>query len=289
LAWCPAPLARGIDAQRGSRAGDLCPCIGDTGPDRAGQPAQYEMMANPSSPQQSDLIAALPRTVRTRLTTNLDLVQMRHGQVLYEPGARLEYVYFPTTCIVSLLYMTQEGGSSELAVVGKEGMVGVALFMGSDTTPGSAVVQSPGNAYRMRAQPLKKEFDRTRAMQSLMLRYTQALMTQMGQIAVCSRYHTIDQQLCRCLLTRLDRLPTNELFLTHDWIANLLGVRREGVTWALGALQRAGLIRRTRGRIKVVDRSGLEARVCECYAVVRREYARLLPYGTGRNRTEEPS
>lgn len=202
------------------------------------------------------------------------------GGVVYESGSRQDHVYFPTTCIVSLLYVMADGASAEIAVVGNEGVVGVALFMGGETTPSRAIVQSEGYAYRLTGQLMKEEFNRAGAMQHLMLRYTQALLTQMAQTAVCNRHHSVEQQLCRWLLLSLDRLPSNELTMTQELIANMLGVRREGVTASAGKLQSAGLIHYHRGRITVLDRPGLEARACECYAVVKREFDRLLPDAT---------
>ena len=202
---------------------------------------------------------------------------MALGEVVYESGSQLEYVYFPTTSIVSLLYVMADGASAEIAVVGNEGMVGVVLFMGGETTPSRAIVQSAGSAYRLPGHSMKEEFVRGGAMQHLLLRYTQALLTQMAQTAVCNRHHSVDQQLCRWLLLSLDRLPSNKLTMTQELIANMLGVRREGVTEAAGKLQSAGLIQYSRGRITVVDRPGLEARACECYDVVKRESDRLLP------------
>jgi CRP-like cAMP-binding protein len=197
--------------------------------------------------------------------------------VLYEPGSKMEHVYFPTTSIVSLLYVMMDGASAEIAIVGNDGMVGVALFMGGLTTPSRALVQSAGDAYRLRADLMLKEFNRAGPLMHVLLRYTQALITQMAQTAVCNRHHTVDQQLCRWLLLSLDRLVVPELKMTQELIANMLGVRREGVTEAAGKLQSAGLINYSRGQIKVLDRPGLEARVCECYEVVRREAQRLLP------------
>jgi len=199
------------------------------------------------------------------------------GEVLYESGSQLGHVYFPTTCIVSLLYVMEDGASAEIAVVGNEGIIGVALFMGGETTPSRAVVQSAGHAYRLRGQALKREFTRSAALHHLLLRYTQALLTQMAQTAVCNRHHSVDQQLCRWLLLSLDRLQSNELTMTQELIANMLGVRREGVTEAAGKLQDAGLIHYRRGRITVVNRPGLEAQACECYKVVKNEFDRLLP------------
>jgi CRP-like cAMP-binding protein len=212
-----------------------------------------------------------------RLVGDLELIPMPLGNVLYESGRQLGHVYFPTTSIVSLLYVMEDGASAEIAVVGNEGVIGVALFMGGETTPSRAVVQSAGHAYRLRGQLLKREFTRSAAMQHLLLRYTQALLTQMAQTAVCNRHHSVDQQLCRWLLLSLDRLASNDLTMTQELIANMLGVRREGVTEAAGKLQDAGLIHYSRGRITVVDRTGLEAQACECYRVVKKEFDRLLP------------
>jgi len=229
------------------------------------------------NPQQNHLLAALPPEEFGRLLPHLELVAMPLGKVLYESGSRMKYVYFPTTSIVSLLYVTQDGASAEIAVVGNEGILGIALFMGGETTPSRAVVQSAGHAYRLHADFLREEFNRAGPMLHLLLRYTQALITQMAQTAVCNRHHSVDQQLCRWLLMSLDRLPSNELLMTQELIANMLGVRREGVTEAAGKLQSAGLIHYRRGHITVLDRMGLEARACECYAVVRKEFDRLLP------------
>lgn len=228
-------------------------------------------------PRQNHLLAALPAQEGVRLFPKLEVVPMRLGDVLYEPGVQMHYVYFPTSSIVSLLYVMEDGASAEIAVVGNDGIVGVSLFMGGETTPSRAVVQSAGHAYRLTGQLLKSEFYRAGPMQRLLLRYTQALLTQMAQTAVCNRHHSLDQQLCRWLLLSLDRLPSNELIMTQELIANMLGVRREGVTEAAGNLQRAGLIEYRRGRITVLDRPGLEARSCECYAVVKNEFDRLLP------------
>jgi CRP-like cAMP-binding protein len=200
------------------------------------------------------------------------------GDSLYEPGGQLQHVFFPTTAIASLLYVMESGASAEIAGVGNEGMLGIALFMGGDTTPSSAVVQTAGHGYRLPGRVLKEEFNRAGQMQQLLLRYTQALLTQMCQTAACNRHHSIAQQLCRWLLLTLDRLPSNELIMTQELVANALGVRREGVTEAAGHLQTAGCIRYRRGHIAVLDRSGLEARSCECYQVVKTEFARLLPY-----------
>ncbi len=199
------------------------------------------------------------------------------GHVLYESGNHLQHVYFPVNCIVSLLYVMEDGPSAEIAVVGNEGIVGVALFMGGETTPNRGIVQSAGEAYRLPGKVLKDEFLRAGPFQHLLLRYTQALLTQMAQTAACNRHHSVDQQLCRWLLLSLDRLATDELVMTQELIANMLGVRREGVTEAAGKLQNLGLIHYSRGRIRVLDRPGLEGRACECYRVVRNEFARLLP------------
>lgn len=230
-----------------------------------------------ATPAQNHLLAALTAPEQERLFPQLELVPMPLGTVLYESGSHLGHVYFPTTSIVSLLYVMEDGASAEIAVVGNEGLVGVSLFMGGETTPSRAVVQSAGFAYRLAGARLKDEFGRNGSMQHLMLRYTQALLTQMAQTAVCNRHHSVDQQLCRWLLLSLDRLPSNELTMTQELIANMLGVRREGVTEAALKLQRAGLIRYARGHIAVLDRPGLEERSCECYGVVKKEYDRLLP------------
>jgi CRP-like cAMP-binding protein len=233
------------------------------------------------SPLQNQLLAALPKAEFERLRPNLHRVALPLGMALYESGEGLSHVYFPTDAIVSLLYVMEDGASAEIAVVGHEGIVGIAVFMGGETVPNRAVVQSAGHAYRLAGPVLKREFARMEqhhrgSLQPLLLRYTMALLTQMAQTAVCNRHHTIDQQLCRWLLLSLDRLPANELCMTQELIANMLGVRREGVTEAAGQLQSAGLIRYSRGHITVLDRPGLEARVCECYEVVRREFQRLL-------------
>ena len=231
----------------------------------------------PADPQQSHLLSVLPELEKKRLRPHLELVPLPLGKAIYESGDELNHVYFPTTSIVSLLYELENGASAEIAVVGNEGVVGIALYMGGDTMPNRAVVQSAGHAYRLQGQLLKQEFNRAGALQHLLLRYTLAMLTQMAQTAVCNRHHSIDQQLCRWLLLSLDRLPSNELTMTQELIANMLGVRREGVTEAAGKLQSAGLIHYNRGRITVLDRPGLEARVCECYDVVRKEFKRLLP------------
>ena len=237
-------------------------------------------MATPEghSPHQNHLLEALPASAYERLASHLKLVPMRLGEVLYESGVQLGHVYFPTTSILSLLYVMQDGASAEIAIVGNEGILGVSLFMGGETTPSRAVVQSAGHAFRLKAELLKNEFGRFGPTMHLLLRYTQALITQMAQTAVCNRHHSVDQQLCRWLLLSLDRLQTNELSMTQELIANMLGVRREGVTEAAGKLQNAGLISYQRGRITVLDRPGLEARSCECYQVVKTEFDRLLPY-----------
>ena len=228
------------------------------------------------SPKDNQLLAALPPAEYQQLADSLERVPMSLGQSVYESGAAQGYVYFPTTCIVSLLYVLADGGSAEIAVTGHEGLVGIALFMGGETTPSRAVVQSAGEGYRLRALVLKREFERGGSLQHLLLRYTQALITQMAQTAVCNRHHSVDQQLCRWLLLSLDRLPDNRLVMTQELIANMLGVRREGVTEAAGKLQKAGVISYRRGRIKVLDRPKLEAMACECYGVVRAESERLL-------------
>src|SRR6202790_5829190 len=235
-------------------------------------------MPDSYDPQQNYLLAALSPAERERLFPHLELVPMPLGKVLYEPGDVLRHVYFPTDSIVSLLYVMTDGSSAEIAVVGNEGVIGIALFMGGETTPSRAIVQSAGSAYRLIGQLLKEEFHRNGGMQLLLLRYTQALLTQMAQTAVCNRHHSVDQQLCRWLLLSFDRLSVNQLTMTQELIANMLGVRREGVTEAAGKLQGAGLISYHRGRITVLDRLGLEARSCECYQVVKTEFDRLLPY-----------
>jgi CRP-like cAMP-binding protein len=236
-------------------------------------------MPTPNSPKQNHLLAALPATELEPLLPHLEPVYMPLGEVLYESGGRLRHVYFPATSIVSLLYVFADGASAEIAVVGNEGVLGISLFMGGETTPSQAVVQSAGHGYRMDAQLLKHEFHRPKAaLHLLLLRYTQALITQMAQTAVCNRHHSVEQQLCRWLLLSLDRLSSNELTMTQELIANMLGVRREGVTEAAGNLQRAGLIRYARGHIEVLDRPRLEREVCECYAVVKKEFDRLLTH-----------
>jgi CRP-like cAMP-binding protein len=234
-------------------------------------------MANECQAKDNHLLSVLPDIEWARLSPQLVLVDMPLGHVVYESGDRLDHVYFPTSSIVSLLYVMEDGSSAEIAIVGNEGIIGIALFMGGETMPNRAIVQSAGEAYRLDARILKEEFHRAGPVQRLLLRYTQALITQMAQTAVCNRHHSIDQQLCRWLLLSLDRLPSNELKMTQELIANMLGVRRSGVTEAALKLQDAGLIRYSHGHIEVLDRPGLEKRVCECYNVVRREFDRLLP------------
>jgi CRP-like cAMP-binding protein len=233
-------------------------------------------MPSPHSPNQNHLLAALPTAEFERLAAHLELVPLPLGDMLYEPGEQLRHAYFPTTAIVSLHYVMESGASAESAGVGNEGVVGISLFMGGETTPSSAVVQTAGHAYRLEGRLLKQEFNRAGLMQRLLLRYTQALITQMTQTAACNRHHSVEQQLSRWLLVTLDRSPSGELIMTQELIASMLGVRREGITEAAGELQRAGCIRYRRGHIAVLDRPGLEARTCECYAVVRKELRRLL-------------
>jgi CRP-like cAMP-binding protein len=235
-------------------------------------------MSSPHNPKQNHLLAALPAEDYKRLLPDLELIAMPLGWALYESGGHMGYLYFPTTSIVSLLYVMESGASAEIAITGNEGLVGISLFMGGESTPSRAVVQSAGNGYRLKASIVKREFALGGQLQHLALMYTQALITQMAQTAVCNRHHAVDQQLCRWLLLSLDRLPSNELMMTQELIANMLGVRREGVTEAAGKLQAAGLIHYNRGRITVLDRPNLEKRVCECYAVVKKEFDRLLPY-----------
>ena len=231
----------------------------------------------PPDQSRSDLLAALPPAEWARISPHVELVDLALGDVLYESGTTMSHVYFPTTAIVSLLYVLESGASAEIAVVGREGVVGIALFMGGETTPSRAVVQSAGQGFRLRGTYIKQEFGLGGPSMHVLLRYTQALITQMAQTAVCNRHHALDQQLCRWLLLSLDRLKGNELVMTQELIANMLGVRREGVTEAALKLQKQGLISYARGHIKVLDRPGLEARVCECYGVVKTEYDRLLP------------
>ncbi|MFZ2635309.1 MAG: Crp/Fnr family transcriptional regulator [Rectinemataceae bacterium] len=231
----------------------------------------------PPNPRQNHLLAALPEAEYERIAPHLERVQLPLGKTLSESGEVMNSVYFPTTAIVSLLYVLENGASAEIAVVGREGIVGIALFMGGGTMPNRAIVQSEGHAYRMRGDLFNLEFNHNSALQHLLMRYIMALFAQMSQTAVCNRHHTVDQQLCRWLLLSLDRLSGNELNMTQELIADMLGVRREGVTEAAGKLQDAGLIRYSRGRLTVLNRPGLEARVCECYQVVKKEFARLLP------------
>jgi CRP-like cAMP-binding protein len=235
-------------------------------------------ISSPHTPKQNHILAALPAEDYARLQPDLELIAMPLGWALYESGGHLGYLYFPTTSIVSLLYVLKSGASAEIAITGNEGLVGISLFMGGESTSNRAVVQSAGHGYRLKASILKREFALSGKLQHLALRFTQGLITQMAQTAVCNRHHALDQQLCRWLLLSLDRLPGNELSMTQDLIANMLGVRREGVTEAAGKLQAAGLIRYSRGKITVLDRSRLEQRVCECYGVVKKEFDRLLPY-----------
>ena len=232
--------------------------------------------------QQNSLLAALPEAVRERLDPNLKLMDLPLGKVLDESGDRIRHAYFPTDSIVSLLYVMADGASAEISVVGNDGIVGEALFMGGESTPSRAVVQSAGHALQLPAQALLAEFNRNEEFQGLMLRYTQSLITQMAQTAVCNRHHHIEQQLCRWLLLSLDRLPDNRVIMTQELIANMLGVRREGVTEAAGKLQSQGVIEYHRGEITVIDRAGLERLSCECYAVVKNETDRLLPQGVAR-------
>jgi len=233
-------------------------------------------MPLPHNPNRNHLLAALPAAEFERLAPHLELVAMRLGETIYEPGGRLQHVYFPTTAIVSLLYIMESGASAEMAGVGNEGVLGISLFMGGDTTPSSAVVQTAGHCYRLEARLLKEEFNRAALVQKLLLRYTQALVTQMTQTAACNRHHSIEQQLCRWLLLTMDRLPLSELIMTQELVAGAFGVRRESISEAAGKLQRAGIIRYRRGHISVFERSGLEAGACECYAVVKKEFGRLL-------------
>lgn len=230
----------------------------------------------PHDPNQNHLLAALLDAEFARLAPHLELVPMLLGDVLYESGDQLQHLYFPTTSIISLHYLLQDGGSSEIAGVGHEGVLGVSLFMGGNSTPSRAVVQTGGHGYRLKSHLLLEEFNRAGTVMRLLLRYTQALITQMSQTAVCNRHHSVEQQLCRWLLLTLDRMPSNELTMTQELIANMLGVRREGVTEAAGKLQAKGFIRYRRGHITVLDRAGLKRNVCECYGVVKKEFARLM-------------
>jgi len=238
------------------------------------------MAVVPDLTMRNHLLAVLPQADLQRWLPQLEPVEMPLGEVLYESGRTLSHVYFPTTAIVSLLYVMENGASAEIAVVGNEGVVGISLFMGGESTPSRAVVQSAGQGLRLRADVIKQEFQQAGPAMHLLLRYTQALITQMAQTAVCNRHHSLDQQLCRWLLLSLDRLQGSELQMTQELIANMLGVRREGVTEAALRLQKTGLIRYARGHITVLDRPGLERRTCECYAVVKKEYDRLLPEQT---------
>ena len=233
-------------------------------------------MSTVPNPSQNHLLAALPSEEFERLAAHLELVPLPLGEVLYEPGEQMLHAYFPTSAIVSLHYVMETGASAETAGVGNEGMVGISLFMGGVSTPSSAVIQTAGHAYRLETSRLMQEFERAGLLQRLLLRYTQALMTQMMQTAACNRHHSVAQQLCRWLLLTLDRLPSNELVITHELVASMLGVRREGVTEAAGKLQSSGFIRYRRGHITLLDRAGLETSVCECYAVVKKEIHRLL-------------
>lgn len=234
------------------------------------------MSATPN-PSQNHLLAALPAAEFDALAAHLEWVAMPLGKILYEPGEKLQHAYFPTTSIVSLHYVMASGATAETAGVGNEGVVGVSLFLGGETTSSTAVVQTAGHAYRLERQRLKVAFNQGGLMQRLLLRYTQALLTQTAQTAVCNRHHSLEQQLCRWLLLTLDRMPTHDLIMTQELVASMLGVRREGITEAAGNLQRAGLISYRRGHISVLDRHGLESHACECYAVVKKELARLLP------------
>ncbi len=244
-------------------------------------------MSSVPDPRHNHLLAAMPDADFARIAPHLELVQLRVGDVLSESGARHKHVVFPTSAIISLHYLLENGASSEVAGVGNEGLLGVSLFMGGHSTPSRAVVQTSGQAYRLGATALMEEFDRSGPVMRLLLRYTQALLTQMSQTAVCNRHHTVEQQLCRWLLLTLDRLPTQELTMTQELIAGMLGVRREGVTEAAGRLQRHGYISNRRGHISVLNRAGLEADVCECYLVVKKEFARLLD--DVRQRDQAPS
>ena len=244
-------------------------------------------MPKSQDPRENQLLAALPGLEWARWAPQLEYVSLAPGKVIYEAGASQTHVYFPTTAIVSLLYVMENGGAAEIAIVGNEGVVGISLFMGGESTTSRAVVQGTGGAFRLRGAVMKAEFDHLPVLE-LLLRYTQALITQMSQTAVCNRHHSLDQQLCRLLLSSLDRSQGNALAMTQELIANLLGVRREGVTEGATRLQKLGLIQYRRGHITVLDRPGLEARACECYAVVRKEYARLLP-GVTADRPGKPS
>ena len=234
-------------------------------------------MTPPNDPRRNQLLASLPEAEWQSWLPQLERVDLPLGKVLYESGAQMPYVYFPTSAIVSLLHVLESGASAEIAMVGFEGLVGISIFMGGGSTPSRAVVQSAGMGFRLRSDAIRQAFDRSTPVMHLLLRYTQALITQMAQTAVCNRHHSLDQQLCRWLLLSLDRLPGHELVMTQELISNMLGVRREGVTEAALSLQKACLIRYARGHISVLDRPGLEQRSCECYSVVKKEYDRLLP------------
>ena len=239
----------------------------------------YDTLPTPveHSPRKNHILAALPTATYERIFPDLKLVRVKLGEVIYEPGTRLDYLLFPTTAVVSMLFVLENTQTAEIAMVGFEGVVGVSLFMGGETTPSRAIVQNAGYMYKLKAAAMLKEFERGGAVQHLLLRYTQALITQMTQTAVCNKHHTIDQQFCRWLLLSLDRLPADELTMTQGLIANMLGVRHDGMTDAIDILQSSGLIHYKAGTITVLNRSKLEQRVCECYAVVKREYDRLLP------------
>ena len=234
-------------------------------------------MTPPHNPNQNQLLSALPTAEFSRVASHLQLVLLPLGEILYEPGGQLRYAYFPTSAIVSLHYVTESGGSAEVAGVGNEGMVGVSLFMGGDTTSSSAMVQTTGHAYQLEASFLKQAFECVGLMRGLLLRYTQALITQISQTAACNRHHSVEQQLCRCLLLNLDRSPSNEIIMTQELIARMLGVGREGISKAAGKLQNSGIIHYRRGHITVLDRTGLENCACECYAAGNKEMIRLLP------------
>lgn len=241
------------------------------------------MTAKLADPKKNHLLGAIPRAEWARFAPNLTPVVLRLGDVLHESGTSQPYVYFPTDSIISLLYVMENGASAEIAIVGNEGLVGVALFMGGATMPSRAIVQSAGQGFRMKGKFIRDEFGRAGPVQQLFLRYTQALLTQMSQTAVCNRHHSVDQQLCRWLLMSLDRLASPEVVMTQELIASMLGVRREGVTEAAGKLQRADVIQYSRGRIRVLDRPKLETMACECYGFVRKEFARLLPWDSSQS------
>jgi CRP-like cAMP-binding protein len=262
-------MAAGLEPEEAASGSTSVRDLGDFG---------NPMNISPDTPRQNHLLAALPPEEWGRLHAKMELRSMPLGHVLYESGDTMRHVYFPTTSIVSLLYVMEDGASAEIAIVGNEGIVGISLFMGGETTPSRAIVQSAGHAYRVAGEFLKDEFYRAGPVQRLLLRYTQALITQMAQTAVCNRHHSVEQQLCRWLLMSLDRLASDELLMTQELIANMLGVRREGVTESAGKLQKLGLIEYSRGHIKVLDRPALEAHACECYAVVKKEFDRLLPW-----------